>query len=232
MKSYSHIFFDLDRTLWDLDKNTNNTFLDLYLKHELYKFGIPSHHDFLNIFTGFNDQLWAAYRTNSITKEFLKQQRFRLTLKEYNITDEDLIQALAIDYVTIAPTKTGLIPFATEILDYLIQKKYQLFILTNGFKEVQLQKIANSKLGIYFSAIITSEEAGCKKPSREIFEFAIKSTNANLEKCLMIGDDWEVDIVGAQQIKMDQVLLNPQNTVFPIAPTYSIRHLSELQKIL
>lgn len=232
MKSYTHIFFDLDRTLWDLEKNTNNTFLDLYIKHQLFKLGIPSHNDFLKIFTGFNDQLWAAYRTNSITKDFLKQQRFRLTLKEFNITDEQLIQSLANDYVSIAPTKTILIPYAIDILEYLSQKKYMLYILTNGFKEVQLQKINNSNLNKYFSAIITSEEAGCKKPNREIFEFAVKYTQANVEKCLMIGDDWEVDVVGAQKIGMDQVLLNPKEAVFPTAATYTIKCLSELVKIL
>lgn len=232
MKSYTHIFFDLDRTLWDLDKNTNNTFLDLYLKHKLFKFGIPSHNHFLKIFTGFNDQLWAAYRTNAITKEFLKQQRFRLTLNEYNIKDETLIESLATDYVNIAPTKTTLIPFAIETLAYLSKKKYQLHILTNGFKEVQTKKIDNSNLNKYFISIITSEEAGCKKPSREIFKFSIKYTNAVVEKSLMIGDDWEVDIAGAQQIGMDQVFLNPQKIIYPTAATYTIKCLSELQSLL
>jgi len=87
-------------------------------------------------------------------------------------------------------------------------------------------------LGRYFDKVITSEEAGCKKPDRRIFEYAIKKTGAITEYSIMIGDDPDVDILGAKNFGMDQVLFDPFSKYAQNGSTYYISDLIELKEIL
>jgi putative hydrolase of the HAD superfamily len=131
----------------------------------------------------------------------------------------------------MSPLKTKLIPGTHEVLRYL-SGKYSLHIITNGFNEVQYIKIERSGIKQYFDKIITSEEAGCNKPNKNIFFYSLKKASAEIGESLMIGDDIEVDILGAQSIGMDQVFLNLNNFSHDHSFTYEIRSLNELMNIL
>jgi len=80
--------------------------------------------------------------------------------------------------------------------------------------------------------VITSEEAGVKKPDPKIFEFAFNKTKTNADVSLMIGDDFKVDIMGAKTIGMDQVLFDPQRELTMNGATYYINNLIELKRFL
>ncbi len=230
MKTYEHIYFDLDRTIWDFDKNAIDTFKDIYTQYELDKI-FNRFENFYNTYVKHNDKLWSDYREGKIEKSVLSYKRFWLTLNEFGIDDEELARRIAHDYITISPTKKELFPHAHETLDYL-QKKYKLYVITNGFNEVQFTKLRNSNLDKYFEKVFTSEDAGAQKPNPVIFEHALAKVNADKDQSLMIGDDLQVDILGAKAFGLDQVYFNPFKKDHSEEITHEINSLKELQEIL
>ncbi len=230
-KTYQHIFFDLDKTLWDFETNSIETFREIFIKHKLADRGVHSFDEFLNIYNRHNHILWEFYRQGEIVKEVLNIRRFSQTLHEFGITDNLLSSNIAEDYVNLSPTKTNLFPHTIAILEYL-SKKYTLHIITNGFEEVQYRKLNFSGLKMYFTEIITSEDAGSKKPERHIFDYALKRSGALPEVSLMIGDDEEVDILGAIEVGMDQVLVDYNKEFLTTKATYRIESLDELYGII
>jgi len=231
MKKYKHIFFDLDRTLWDFEKNAHEAYSEIYDKFDLRALGIKTIGEFVKSYLHHNDILWALYRDGKIEKVYLKSRRFELTLQDFGIDNPALAEKIGHDYVTISPQKTNLFPHTHEALVYL-SKKYPLHIITNGFEEVQDNKLKNSKLEQYFKHVVTSEAAGCKKPDRGIFDFALETVGTSADECVMIGDDFDVDIVGAAGIGMDAIFFNPQKVAHNGGATFEINDLIELKNIL
>ena len=228
---YKHIFFDLDRTLWDFDKAADVAFEKIFTKYHLDTLGIPTPKEFHDVYQPYNDMLWKRYRENSITKEELCIQRFHLPLLHYGIDDIDLCQNLSDDYVLISPRIVQLIPHAIEVLEYL-QTKYALHIITNGFQETQDTKMKTADMLRYFTSITVSEEAGVKKPDKGIFSYALAKANAKPEESLMIGDEMEVDIIGARNAGIDQVFYNRKQEKHLEDTTFEISSLAELKDLL
>lgn len=228
---YKHIFFDLDRTLWDFNKNSEVSLNLLYRDYQLQaNFG--SFLFFKSRFEYHNGKLWAAYYQNRIKKDELIYKRFYLTLKESGLNDLDLAKEISQDFIEISPLQTKTFPNTHSSLDYLQKKGYQLHIITNGFNEVQSKKLKNAQLDRFFSTITTSEDAGANKPDKQIFEFALQQTGAKTESSIMVGDDLSTDIKGAKAINMDQIFFNPQKTKHKEQPTFEISDLLEITKLL
>lgn len=232
MKEYKHLFFDLDRTIWDFDRNSKETIKELFEKYEIEKKCRVNYNDFFASYKEINNTLWDLYRRQEITKEVLSVKRFFLTFEHFGLKDGELAANFGEDYIKNSPRKTILFPGAVEALEKL-SKKYQLHIITNGFEEVQDIKLKVSGLNKYFNKIITSERAGYKKPDRKIFEFALKEAKAKPEESLMIGDDLKVDIIGAKEMDMDQVYCNFENHPYQkdIA-TYVVNEFKEIENLL
>ena len=208
MKNIKHIFFDLDHTLWHFEKNSSLTF-----KFLLNKYGINiGFKDFLKIYMPINFSLWNLYRDDKITKEYLRHNRLKSAFEKLNINIESsVIDEISDDYIKHLPDNNFLLPNAIPVLDYLF-KKYTLHIITNGFSEVQKTKIFNSNLKNYFTCIIDSESVGVKKPHSKIFNYAFKVSNAlNKDECLMIGDNYEADVMGAINNGFKAIHLNSNN---------------------
>jgi putative hydrolase of the HAD superfamily len=232
LSPYKHLFFDLDRTLWDFDMNNRETFLEMYGFFKLGDKGIDDPDLFYNLYQKINLALWEAYKKGEITKERLNFSRFFHSLNVYNIADNELAAQMAAWYIRESPLKTHLYPGTLETLDQLYIK-YQMHIVTNGFEEVQFTKIENSGLNKYFRKIITSEMAGYKKPDKRFFDYAFRETGAKPEESIIIGDDPEADILGAHKIGMDQIWvkhkpIKPETT----KPTFAVNKLQEILDIL
>lgn len=230
-KKYQHLFFDLDRTLWDFEKSARQAFKEMFEKHKLRELGIEDWQEIHSRYEIHNQELWDLYRLGKIEKSLLMWKRFSDTLKEYGIDDPELARELGNDYVTISPRKVNLYPHTLEILEYLYPD-YQMHIITNGFQEVQNVKLEASGMDQYFKTLITSEKAGVKKPDPAIFEYALEKTGATPGNSLMIGDDYEVDILGAESIGMDQVFFDPEQKSQENGSTYRISSLAELKNFL
>ena len=230
MKTYKHIFFDLDRTLWDFDSNSRAALIDVFHKHNLDRY-FESPEPFVTGYHRHNDVLWSQYRDGHIKKEILRYLRFELTLKDANIENPELARVIGDEYLQLSTEKTILFPHTHEVLSYL-NKKYPLYILTNGFRETQFSKMNNCDIMKYFDHVFTSETIGINKPHPKIFQWAMSSVNGKKEECIMIGDDFEVDILGAKSAGMDQVFFNPDEIKEKIRPSFEIKSLLELKSIL
>lgn len=215
-------------TLWDFETNAHEAYCEIYEKYKLKDLGIESIDVFLGSYLEHNERLWDQYRKGEIEKEFLRSRRFELTLLDFGVDDPKLAEDIGMEYITISPQKTHLFPNAIEILKYL-KAKYPLYIITNGFEEVQFTKLKNSKLENYFTHVITSEEAGCKKPDPGIFEYALRKAGAKAEDSLMIGDDPEVDVKGAEDAGMTAVYFNPKKIPVNGNVKYVVHNLIELK---
>jgi putative hydrolase of the HAD superfamily len=228
---YRHLFFDLDRTLWDMERNARETLAELYERYHLEQRGIDAADDFIDHYNRYNDLLWDRYRRGVINKATLRALRFKQTLAHFNIHDDELAENFDREYLSEAPKKKHLVPGAIELLCH-IREHFTLHIITNGFHEVQHNKIVQSQLGIYFQHIITSEDCGYTKPDPRIFRHALKKCKAAKEEALMIGDDLQVDIIGAREAGWHQVFFNPNGGQHKESVTYEIARLEELKRIL
>lgn len=228
---YKHLFFDLDHTLWDFDTNAKLTLHDLYHTLKLEERGVHDFDLFYRNYLAHNTMLWTRYRNGFIKQAELRVKRMRLSLLDFKIGDEALAETMSSRFLEMLPTRNVLFPYAIEILEYLSKKNYGLHLITNGFEEIQHHKINNSKISHYFDKVITSEGSNSLKPNREIFEFALAATKANINESIMLGDDLEADIIGASNAGMDQVFINHVAAEPAFKPTYMVKSLKELEDI-
>jgi len=228
---YKDLFFDLDHTIWDFELNSKETLWDLHLKYELEAKGINNFDEFYSIYSVHNHKLWDRYSKGFIKQEELRWKRIYLSLLDYKIADEALSKEMSVDYLDILPNKKNLFPYTIEILEYLKSKDYSMHLITNGFESVQFKKIKNSNLADYFTEVITSEASNSLKPNKEIFEYALKASNAKLETSIMIGDNESADIQGAINAGMDSIFVNHLQIQPTVPATHTITHLKELENI-
>jgi putative hydrolase of the HAD superfamily len=232
MVKYNHVFFDLDRTIWDFEKNSEETIFELLNEFGLSKKGKITEADFIKTYKTINQGLWVDYRSGKISKTELRKSRFYLSMLKYGLDEAELALRFNDAYVSRCSSKTHLLPHSREILHYL-SKSYILHIITNGFKEAQHLKLEKSGIRPYFNEVIIGDEVGINKPDPRIFHFAFESSTADPNESIMIGDDYEADIIGAKEVGMDQIFLNAakDSTENKIA-TYTVSHLEELRRIL
>ncbi|HSF52818.1 MAG TPA: YjjG family noncanonical pyrimidine nucleotidase [Algoriphagus sp.] len=231
MKTYQHLFFDLDHTLWDYDRNVTESLSELYQIYSLQDLGIPTFENFYASFHHVNFQLWDWYNVGKIDKHNLRKERFPRIFTHAGGKAETIPSEFEEDFMSRTSSKPHVFPYSKEILTYL-QEKYRIHVITNGFNESQAKKMKSSGLDVFFELIVTSETTGYKKPDPRIFQYAMEQLSTSPELCLMIGDNPASDILGAQRAGIDQVFFNPEGKEIELKPTYTISHLRELEDLL
>lgn len=227
MRNIKHIFFDLDRTLWDFEANSKKALQEIFLEYELishFNHFESFHHTYLKI----NADLWKKYGKKKITKEQLRDTRFLKTLEQHQVNDALLAEKISESYINLSPKQTLLFPNALDTLSALKDKGYILHIITNGFQEVQYIKLNESKLSPFFDVIVCSEHIGFNKPDKRIFIHALELAGAKAEDSMMIGDDLQVDVLGANQVGMEAVLFDPEKK----HRSKAFRVINDLKEIL
>ncbi|MBQ8542143.1 MAG: YjjG family noncanonical pyrimidine nucleotidase [Bacteroidaceae bacterium] len=231
MGKYKNIFIDLDDTIYDFAAASRESFEEVYtmLGYERF-FNSFSH--FLSLYEPHNLELWALYGEGKITKAELNKDRYSYPLRMAGIDDQELADTFCREVLSRIPTKNKVIPGAIELLEYLYPK-YNLYILSNGFKELQEHKMQTAGLRKYFKKIVLSEDIGINKPNPELFIHALQVANATIENSIMIGDMFDTDIVGAAGVEMDQIFYNRKGLEqLPFEPTYKVRNLLQIKEIL
>ena len=221
------VFFDLDHTLWDFDKNSELTFETIFNKnHPAIETKV-----FIEKYVPINHECWQLYQYDKITHAELRYNRLKYSFDalDYLISDEE-IDTIANDYIQFLPENNHLFDGAIEVLDYLNQK-YNLHIITNGFAEVQFKKINNSNIRSYFQTVTNSEMAGVKKPNPIIFNYALDLAKAKKENSIMIGDSFDADVQGALDAGIDAIFFN-ESKIQVEGHIKQINHLLELKKYL
>jgi putative hydrolase of the HAD superfamily len=227
MKKYkyiTHIFFDLDHTLWDFDKNSEIAF------ETIFKNDFPeiNSHDFIQVYVPINQAVWKLYQKDAITSEQLRYMRLKQSFDALKVeVSDNQIDEIANEYIRLLPENNHLFEGTIEVLDYL-KPNYSLHIITNGFAEVQEKKLNNSGIRKYFETITNSENAGAKKPNPVIYVHALANANAKKETSIMIGDCIDADVNGALDFGIDAIYFN-FHKVKVEQNIKQINHLSELK---
>lgn len=230
MKDKKHLFFDLDRTLWDFDTNSREALQELFdekkLTHEVGEFD-----HFLSVYQKVNEQCWGYYRMGSLKKEILRVKRFKDTFIELGYHNDSIVRFFSDEYVKRSPNKKNLLPGTSKVLEYLAGKGYVLHIITNGFKEIQHLKLKNSSIDIYFDTVLCSEETGAKKPHPKVFLTALEMAKTQAENSVMIGDDWEADVMGGKKSGLHPLWFNPEKIEKKDDSVDHFHHLEDLLRV-
>jgi putative hydrolase of the HAD superfamily len=229
---YKTVFIDLDDTIWDFHANAKSSLHEIFVKRNFDRYFRNFEHYF-DLYAKRNLELWDQYGKGIITKDELSLERFLHPLKQVGIDDAQLATEIGKEYLDLLPTRTELVPFARELLEYLYAK-YPLTIVSNGFIEVQYRKLKACNLEKYFTHVVLSEASGALKPDKKIFEYALQLNNAAAAETIMIGDSFEADIRGAQNAGIDQIFFNLNNEVSENfnSATYHIHRLEEILEII
>lgn len=234
MRSYNHIFIDLDDTVWDFNANSH---IALALTYEnLHLHNICSDYDrFSSLYYAKNAELWNLYHHGEISRDFLIIERFAFPLRECGYIDKENKLATHINkcYLETLSLQTKLVPQAYDMLCYLRDKNYKLYILSNGFIEVQARKLQAGGIEQFFSRIVLSDEIGINKPDHRIFDYALEVTGSDAASSLMIGDNYDTDIMGAAHAGWGQIYFDRYGKGYTgEAPQHTIHSLSEISLIL
>lgn len=230
--SYQHLFFDLDHTLWDFEVNAQECLIEMYDRFALKALGVESSDAFFQRFSETNKYYWAMLEKKEITSDYIRKNRFKTALSKLGVDiDEFFSLKMTEVFIQLLPHKKQLIEGAIEILDYL-KPNYQLHIISNGYYDMQMQKMKSSAIDHYFIEVITNERAKALKPEKAIFDYARYRTNALFSNSLMIGDNYEADIKGAINANFDTVFYNPEKQKTVQKPTFEIAHLTQMKDFL
>ena len=232
---YKVLFIDLDDTIWDFRANSmlalRQAYDELGLSSE-----IPDYDRFKTLYMTANKELWEAYHHSRVTKDFLIVERFARPFREVGspvADDKAFIMRLNDRYLDILARQKNLVPGAVELLDYLTEQGYPLYILSNGFAEVQSRKLESAGISRYFKRLILSDEIGVTKPDRRLFDYALRLVGAEPSDTLIVGDNYDADILGAMNAGWGTIYFNRDN--LPVAgarPDYVVTALSDIKQIL
>jgi putative hydrolase of the HAD superfamily len=231
MKRLTHVFFDLDHTLWDFDKNSSETLEFLFHKHNFNSFHNIALQQFITEYHKVNRELWELFNHNKIDKHQLRELRLQYTFVNLGIDPQHIPTTFNEEYISLCPHKGHLFPHAIEILEHL-QCNYNLHILSNGFAEIQAIKIHTSGIEPYFSNIFTADHIGVKKPNKAFFEFVLNKLNTVPDNCIMIGDTLDADVLGAMNAGIKGVYFNPSKTMHQENIDFEITSLIQLKDFL
>ena len=172
-KHYDVLFIDLDDTLYDFSTNSTNAYREVY---GLMGYGqwFDNFDHYYTLYWQRNQQLWELYNNGTITREQLNAERYAYPLRMVGVPDADAIGArFWKEAMKRLPLGTLLMPHAREILEYL-RPRYKMYILSNGFTELQTRKMQSGGIESFFDGVILSEDIGVNKPHRAIFEHALR----------------------------------------------------------
>lgn len=231
MNRIKNIFFDLDRTLWDFEKNSECALRDMFEEFKLHDH-ISTFDEFFGKYREINAEYWSAFSKGKINKEQLRNQRFIDTLVHFKMEQNGMGVSMADRYIELSPSQNHLFPGTKEVLTTLKEQGFQLNIITNGFKEVQALKLQSCEIDQFFDVVLCSEEIGQSKPHPAVFHEALSRANAEAEHSIMIGDDLNADVNGAENVGIRGILFDPNNNFRENPHIEKINRLSDLSEII
>ncbi len=232
-KNYKHIFWDLDHTLWDFEKNADITLRLLFAQHSLAEVLQTNPDRFCELFSKNNHELWVLYNSSQINKNELRKLRFPRLFKRFGVSEKFVPPSIEDEYQTICRQQPHLMPNARLVLKTLQERGYQMHIISNGFQDAQAEKLVCANLDTFFQVLVTSESCSYRKPQKGIFLHTFQKCAAKAQESIMIGDNLSTDIAGANAVQMHNVWYNPNKEVNSSAekPTFQIHDLAELLDI-
>lgn len=231
MEKIKHIFFDLDHTLWDFDKNSTETLFFLFDQHNFNQLHGIQKEEFVFQYHKVNRELWELFNHNIIDKHELRELRLQQTFINLGIDIAAIPITFNEEYIKICPKKGNLFPHTIAMLTYL-SSKYNIHILSNGFEEIQAIKIKTSGIAHFFKTVFTADTIGFKKPHLNFYNHVINELNIHSNECIMIGDTLDADVLGAMNAGIKAVYFNPEKNKHSTKLDFEINSLIQLKDFL
>ena len=194
------VWVDLDDTLWDFTANSHALLTQIYAERkECQRF--PTAEAWVDTYEEHNHMLWREYAAGRVARDFLMMDRFKHPFLQVGFdeaTAERLSTELGDEYLSRLGRMSALVPGARELLTELRHRGFKIGILSNGFREVQHNKLHASGIAGMIDLVVLSDDIGINKPDRRLFDFAVSQAATSAERCLMIGDNPDTDIAGAK----------------------------------
>lgn len=235
MQKYECLIFDVDHTLLDYTADEHAAFTRLFRR-----FNIPMRREDIARCNTISHETWTQAGLFDVHDEKIQAQYhtlykthlallFSKVFAEFSIDGD--VKAYSEQFLKELEEEGRAFAKAEEVLSAL-QKKYRLFVATNGLSSIQRGRL--KKLAPYFESAFISEEIGFIKPREEFFSHALLKTGTEKEKVLMIGDSLSSDVVGAKNFGLAACWFNPfnQENLSAVLPDYEIENLTELLDIL
>lgn len=228
----SMLWFDLDDTLWDMSGNSVICLRRMYDSENLGQyFESPEQWD--EIYHEINFSLWEQYGRGAISREYLRDERFARPLRQVGVDPQTALRlAKRFDplYLDLLGRQAGLVDGCIDLLDYLSDRGYRMGICSNGFREVQYNKLRSSGIYSYFDKIILSDDAGVNKPACGFFDYAADEAGTTGASNLLVGDNLTTDIMGALAAGWMAIWYAPgqHQTADGITTVVSLRQLRDI----
>jgi len=218
---YDWLLFDADDTLFDFPKAEADA-----LEWTLGQSGLPYHPEYLEKYSRFNQMVWQEFERGSVTSRELRVRRFQLFFEDIGFhVDPHPISAL---YLRNLALGTDLLEGADEVI-HTLKQRYRLALVTNGLKDVQHPRLANSNLKDCFEQVFISEEIGVAKPDRAFFDSVFIAINhPDPQRVLIIGDSLTSDMQGGISYGIHTCWYNPTGKTTSLPITYQVKSLREL----
>jgi len=156
-------------------------------------------------------------------------------LRQAGVSDPELARRLAVRFADERRKRPLVYDDTFEVIQRLADRGYKLLLLTNGAPDLQQEKVDSIPwLGGYFAHIVISGTFGAGKPAAAIFHHSLELLGISADEALMVGDNPDTDIKGANGIGMRSVWINRHRKAAPAdnRPTYEIERLTELLDIV
>ena len=224
---YDWILFDADGTLFDYCKAQAAALESTFMLR-----GIPFSGEIIELYSEINEKIWSDFENGRITSDRLRTKRFEILFGTMGIESDT--GSFSTSYLSALSSRTDLLDGAQDLLDS-ISGSTRMVLITNGLKDVQRARVANSSIGHHFEDVVISEETGYAKPDRCIFEVAFdRMGNPGRDRVLMVGDSLTSDIRGGNNYGIDTCWFNPSGKACDqdVRIDYEITRLDELRDII
>lgn len=196
------VWIDLDDTIWDMTGNSEIVLRQLYACEPVINriYGPAGMQAWLDNYHSVNHRLWELYDSGKIDRATLRTERFAQPLEMGGLDRQPALEASArldTEYLARLGCCSALVPGASELVRRLKAADMPVGIVSNGFREVQYNKLASAGLDGVFYPIVLSDDAGINKPAKEFFDFALARAGADATHSIIIGDNARTDIAGA-----------------------------------
>lgn len=226
MSSRRHIFFDLDHTLWDFERNAHETIAELLVEFRPLIGADLDHHQFFAGYSRINRALWDAFERGEIPMATLRQGRWEQAFELLAVDPGPWIGDFARAYQDRCPGKPHLMDGSLELLQAL-RADHSLGIISNGIIANQTRKLRSAGILDYFDDLVTLDIAGHAKPDARIFQFALERAGVNAHQAMHIGDSYPGDVLGGHEAGLSVIFFNPDGDANP-HDFPEVRHMAEL----
>ncbi|NQZ17791.1 MAG: noncanonical pyrimidine nucleotidase, YjjG family [Bdellovibrionales bacterium] len=226
---YSHIFVDLDDTIFDFQASSEISF-EKVMKE------IGFHSQWKELFSTFKDishQLWMDYEKGLVNRKTLRYERFIQTFKLFNI-ETDPVHASRL-YLEQLCVNVCLVDGSKGLLEAIKSKGHSLVFVTNGVASVQFKRLDNTPdIKKLVDHMVVSEECEAPKPHPSMFQKAFDLCDAKEKsEVIMLGDSLSSDIQGAKNFGIDSCWYNPKGlSSGDLNPKHIISSLTEFHKLI